>query len=77
MKQLLFTARAEWQLQNDNSLIIRNSFSRIIGTFASLSGSRVFEYKNKTAYQEKYLTLFLSTANKIMEVVVKYRQAGY
>jgi hypothetical protein len=38
-------------------------------------GSRVVEYK-KAAYQEKYLTLFLSTANKIMEVVVKYRQAG-
>jgi len=70
MKQLLFTARAEWQLQNDNSLIISNSFSWIVGTPASLSGSRVFEYKKKTACQEEQLTLFLSTANKITEVIV-------
>ena len=65
MKQLLYSARTEWQLQNDNSLIISNSFSWIVGTPASSSGSRVFEYKKKAAYQEKYLTLYLSTANKI------------
>lgn len=70
MKQLLFTATAAWQQQNDNSLIISNNISWIAGTPVSLSGSRVFEY-NKIAHQVTYLMLFLSTANKITEVVVK------
>jgi hypothetical protein len=70
MKQLLFTATTAWQQQNDNSLIISNNFSWIAGTPASLSGSPVFEY-NKIAHQVTYLMLFLSTVNKITEVVVK------